>query len=197
MDQVILPGLNEHGVVILVSGWRRVGKTTLLVRVCDAARDTGLSTGGFLSVARFADGEKTGIDLYDAASGVHLPLATLGDTGAVQTGQYTFNPEALAAGLRFAENGQRADVFFVDEIGPLELDRGAGWSDVIPMIRARPYGCGFVVVRPELVARAREALALAPDSPMIDVTPGTRNALTDHLTRWIRQYKPRGATTNE
>jgi len=170
--------------MILVSGWRQVGKTSLLLAVREAAIRTGRSTGGFLSVARFAQGAKTGIDLLDAATGEIVTLATVGGEGAIRTGHYTFNPAALDAGLRYAVSGAQADVFFVDELGPLELQRGAGWAGVIPILAARAYGVAFVVVRPELLDLLRERLSLPADSPQIVIDESSRDALRAALCEW-------------
>ncbi len=187
-----LPAPDQRGVVILVSGWRRTGKTTALLAVRAAALDAGLRVGGFLSVARIgADGEKSGIDLMDAASGARVPLATVrvedagGGDSPVRTGRYTFNPAALDAGLRYAQAGQDADVLFVDELGPLELERGAGWAAVIPLIAARAFGVGLVVVRPELVALARARLGLPPDAPAITIDTTNRAAVAAALAAWV------------
>jgi nucleoside-triphosphatase THEP1 len=185
LDDLRLPAPDERGAVILVSGWRQVGKTTLLLAVREAAIHAGRSVGGFLSVARFENGTKTGIDLLDAASGGAIPLATVGGDGAIRTGHYTFNPAALRAGLRYAESGSPAEVFFVDELGPLELQRGAGWVAVIPILAARGYGVAFVVVRPELLDLLREHLGLPPDSPVITVDESNRGELAEILTRWL------------
>jgi len=188
-----LPGHDARGVVVLVSGWRGVGKTTALLTVRAAALDVGLSVGGFLSVARTgARGEKNGIDLMDAATGAVVPLATVGGDGAVRTGHYTFNPAALDAGLRFADAGQAADVFFVDELGPLELERGAGWAAVIPLITARAYGAALVVVRPELIDRAREQLALTGGAAIVHdgimIDEANRDAVAAALADWVRAW---------
>ena len=187
MSPIQLPPPTAQGVVILVSGWRRIGKTTLLLRMRAAALDAGLQTGGFLSVARFEDGTKTGIDLLDAATGQRRPLATVGGKGPVQTGHYTFDPAALEAGLQFAADGQNADVYFIDELGPLELKRGEGWAAVVPWIRARTFGVTFVVVRPELVDLAHEKLALDPGTAVLNVDEANRDDLTSQLCAWIRQ----------
>ncbi len=189
-----LPPPEQKGVVILVSGERQVGKTTLLLQVRAAANR--LRVGGFLSVARFEGGEKTGIDLMDAATGEMMPLAVAESNGTrderglkneVRTGHYRFNPAALAAGLRYASAGQAAGVFFVDELGPLELVRGEGWADVIPMIRARAFGAALVVVRPELIEMARGQMALPPETPVITVIEDNRAAVAAALVDWIRQ----------
>jgi nucleoside-triphosphatase THEP1 len=188
----------EAGAVILVSGERRVGKTTALLKVRETAIRVGLRVGGFLSVARFDDAQKTGIDLMDAASGEVMPLATMvsgaasgdptgGAGGVIRTGHYTFNPAALAAGRRYAEAGQDADVFLVDELGPLELLRGEGWADVIPMIRVRRFGAALVVVRPELIELSRGQMDLPLETPVILIDETNREALAVTLINWIRQ----------
>ena len=181
---VLLPP-DARGAIILVTGERGAGKTTLLLALREAALRAGLRTGGFLSVARFVGGEKTGIDLMDAASGAVSPLAVVGGSGPVQTGHYTFDAAALSAGVRYAEVGHDADLFFVDELGPLELVRGEGWAATLPMIAARAYGVSLVVVRPALLGAAREALALEPDSPMMTVTRDNREALRAAVVAWI------------
>ncbi len=190
-----LPPPDQPGVIILISGERRVGKTTILLQVRAAA--IRLRVGGFLSVARFEGGEKTGIDLMDAATEEIIPLAAVESNGTkintdehrlkveVKTGHYRFNPAALAAGLRYAAAGQGADVFFVDELGPLELVRGEGWAAVIRMIRARDFGAALVVVRPELIEMAREQISLPPETAVATVTEDNRAAVAAALVHWI------------
>lgn len=196
MTGLKLPAPETGGIVILVSGWRQVGKTTLLQAVRAAALERGLSVGGFLSVARYVAGKKDGIDLLDAATGAVLPLATYQDqthaaSEIIVTGHYVFNPDALETGLRYAEAGQTADIYLVDELGPLELKRGEGWAAVIPLVRARRFGVAFVTVRPELVNAAREQIALEPDSPVLDVDADNRDALTAQVVGWVQQRRAR------
>jgi nucleoside-triphosphatase THEP1 len=190
-----LPSPARRGEIILLSGWRGVGKTTLLLALREDAIQAGLTVGGFLSVPRIADGTKTGIDLMDAATGETVPLATYrGDTSGEQdvpkTKHYVFDPAALDAGRQSAEAGYAADVFFVDELGPLELRRGEGWADVISMVRVRAYGVAFVVVRPELVDLAREALELPPESPLVAVNEANRAARRVALGAWLGRFTP-------
>ncbi len=180
-----VPSRDMRGVVILISGARQVGKTTLLLRIREAAIQAGCRVGGFLSVARFEGGTKTGIDLVDAATGSAFPLATVGGEGAIRTGHYVFNPDALEAGLRYARAGQGADVFFVDELGPLELKQGEGWIAVIDMIRAREFGVALVTMRQDLLTLARECMILSPDSPLLMIDGSNRETVAAHLATWI------------
>lgn len=184
---ISLPAPDQRGVIILVTGDRRSGKTTLLLRVRLAALAHGLSTGGFLSVARFCGDEKVGIEVMDAATGDICPLAVVGTGGPIHTGHYRFEPEGIAAGLRYARLGYRADIFFVDELGPLELERDEGWAEVIPLIATRAFGASFVVVRPELIPLAYGHLNLDDATSTLHVDPANRLALEDRLTAWLRQ----------
>lgn len=185
MAIINLPSQREHGTVILVSGERGAGKTTALLRVREAALAAGLTTGGFLSVARLAAGEKVGIDVMDAATGATHALAEVGEGGALRTGRYRFHLAGIAAGLRFARAGQGADVFFADELGPLELERGEGWTEVLPVIAARAFGAAFVVVRPSQLAVARARLGLPDDTPTAVIGVGAGQAVAEALAAWI------------
>lgn len=182
-----LPPPDARGVVILVTGDRRAGKTTLLLAVRQAALSAGLTVGGMLSIARFAGGEKSGIDVMDAASGMTRALAAyaLEPRGPLHTGRYTFDVDGMAAGLDFAQAGQRADLFIVDELGPLELLRGEGWAPVLPMICAQQFGAALVVVRPELIDHARTALGLPADTLVIEITPDSRVRWAERLCAWV------------
>lgn len=190
MADVLLPPVDARGVVVLISGWRRVGKTTLLQTLRAAALEAGLRMGGFLSPARFVNGVRTGIDVMDAATGDLVALAAVSDEphageNGPRTGHYIFTPDGLAAGLHFAAAGSTADVFLVDELGPLELVRGEGWAEVLPLIRARTFGAALVVVRPELVDAARTQLALPPETPVIMVDEETLVEWAILLSDWL------------
>ena len=111
MPVINLPSPCERGTVILVSGERGAGKTAALLRVREAALDAGLTAGGFLSVARFAGGEKVGIDVMDAATGSLHSLAELGEGGVLRTGRYRFHPAARLAAIRLDARLTTRDAF--------------------------------------------------------------------------------------
>lgn len=190
MNKLKLPPPDAQGIVILVTGQQRVGKSTLLQRLRQAADAAGLSVGGFLSVARFVEGEKVGIDLMDAKTGGRAALAyyqedTSGVGDVTHTRHYVFNKRAFGTALSYAEQGIAADIFFVDELGPLELERDEGWAGVIPAIRAREQGTAFVVVRPTLLDAAREKLQLTPETPVVEVNAENREAWWERLAWWL------------
>ena len=50
----------------------------------------------------------------------------------------------------------------MDEIGPLELDRGRGWVNALDVLCAGQFGLAVVVVRPSLVDAFRAAMGDVP-----------------------------------
>lgn len=189
---IALPGRSDTGAIVLITGGRRAGKSTLLLALRQAALSAGWTIGGMLSIARFEGGEKVGIDVMDAATGQTQALATVSPQpgGPIHTGQYTFDADGLAAGLRYAQAGCAADLFIVDELGPLELVRGEGWAPALPLLRGRLFGAALVVVRPTLVAEARAALHLPDDAPLIEITLANRARWLARLSGWIAQRSP-------
>lgn len=48
------------------------------------------------------------------------------------------------------------DYLVVDELGPLELERGEGLTNAIELLKSDEYKKALVVVRPYLVEKAKE-----------------------------------------
>ena len=55
----------------------------------------------------------------------------------------------------------------IDELGPLEVEKGKGWSSAFGILAKAEFALGLVVVRPELVERVRLRLAGLPTSVRI------------------------------
>ncbi len=73
-------------------------------------------------------------------------------------GRWLFSPSALAWGNDLLASCLPADLFIVDELGPLELIRGEGWVNALEALRSGRYKIGLVVIRPELVETGRQIL---------------------------------------
>jgi nucleoside-triphosphatase len=171
--------------VIFVSGGRGVGKTTLCEEVARRMRAEGWRVGGFLSPARLdASGRKVGIDLLDLASGERCPLAEVRSEGPTDVGKYVFDREAIRLGVRLARAAPPDGLLVVDELGPLELERGQGWVGALEALQAGRFRAALVVVRPELLETARRQIA--PDAlPALHVTHKNRDNLAEEAARLL------------
>ena len=150
----------------LMTGPIGAGKTTVCQRVVDLVRKRGFSVGGIVTPAIYdQSGEKTGIAIIDLGTTERRVLAHLdhGQPG-LKVGKYRFDPMVLQWGreaLDRAAAGGR-DLFLVDEIGPLELVDGQGFTRALTVLETGILPRTIVVVRPSLLAlvhqRATECL---------------------------------------
>ena len=148
---------NEPGRLILVTGPSGSGKTRWCLALADYASILGNHVGGLVSPAVFEGDLKIGIDLLDLGSGAQRRLAVR--WGKSSSGQITadwhFDDEALNWGNTVLEQLGACQLFILDELGPLELQRGVGLTKGIGLIAERRYRLACVVVRPSLLEIAQ------------------------------------------
>jgi len=146
------------GDIILITGGRGTGKSTLCKHVIESAKSKGWQAGGLLSLARLECGEKVGIDVINVATGVSYPLAwkNQGQAAELSTHAWVFDPERMAWGNQVFQEVLPCDLLIVDELGPLEFMRNQGWLNALPVIESKKYKLALVVIRPELIDVACE-----------------------------------------
>jgi len=146
------------GNVILLTGQRGSGKTTLCSQAAETARQSNRHAGGVLSPAVFEKGHKTAIDVINLASGRRGKLARLrksGDEG-ILTSHWTFDVQTLEWGNASLKEAVPCDLLVMDELGPLELVRGQGLTAGLEAVDSRLFTLALVVIRPELLEVARK-----------------------------------------
>jgi nucleoside-triphosphatase THEP1 len=157
--------------LLIVTGEIGSGKSTFCKLVVDQARQAGLRVTGLLSPAVFEDGDKTGIQVVDLGRGVSRRLARLrsGPTRAVETKRWSFDPEAVAWGGRVLSRAVPTELLVIDELGPLEFERGEGWMEGLRILEEGEYRAALVVIRPSLVAEAKSRW---PGAEVLPLVPG-------------------------
>lgn len=147
------------------------GKTTFCAALAEQARAAGWDVAGILSPPVFENGEKTGIRAQNLRTGETRPLASLNThlpppNYQLPIGNWLFSPSALAWGNDILAACLPCDLFIVDELGPLELLRGAGWHSALEVLRQPQYKIGLAVVRPELVETAQKVFPQSQALPL-------------------------------
>lgn len=152
------PRVKSSPPILVISGWRGVGKTTLCQRLVDTARAAGWDVAGLLSPARFEAGKKTGIQVEDLRSSERRLLASLlpGELQGSRLGPWIFDDELFAWGNQVLRSAIPCDLLVIDELGPLEFDSGGGWSGGFQAIASRAYRLAVVVIRPEYLTQFLE-----------------------------------------
>lgn len=175
--------------IVVLSGESGCGKTTLCARVVALAQARGLAVAGLLTLPRFAEGHKVGLDVKDLRTGERRPLAEacaephrgiVGSTGGPATGSWHFHAEGLAWGTMVMRSATPCDLLVIDELGPLELLRGQGWMIGLDALRGGHYRLALVSIRPALWLRFREQLDRV-EPIALSVTRANRDALAGQI----------------
>ena len=144
----------------IITGDRGAGKSTFCHHLVELAGPAEWQLGGLLSPAVVEGGQKTGIAAVDLRRGEQRLLAVRreGDQSATafQTNRWRFDAEVMAWGNNVLRKAVPCDLLVVDELGPLELERGEGWLAGLAALDSGRYGAGVVVIRPELLTVARQ-----------------------------------------
>jgi len=110
-----------------------------------------------------------GIDVVDVRTGERRSLAEQdGLPGGLRVGPHRFDETAIAWGRDRLDAACPCDILVVDEIGPLELERGAGWVNALRVLRVGDYRVAVIVVRPRLVEAVRAALGALPGTTVVE-----------------------------
>lgn len=170
---------NPH--LILITGQRQVGKSTLCERLVADLRAAAIPVSGLLT-------RRTGPhdqEVLELRSGLTYPLTlpfAVEENSA--TPHFRMDPAALARGLAALRASFPTPVFILDEIGPLELKRGQGWAAALEWLATERYAVALVVIRPELLGDLVARLA-APWYTVVNVTPENREQVLESLRMLI------------
>jgi len=169
------------GRIVILTGARGVGKSTACNRTVWRARAAGWSCRGLVTLSRLGGDRR---DVMDVHSGQIRRLTRR--EGGVRQGRFVFDTGVLAWGARRLGRVPACDLLVVDELGPLELERGQGWAVALDTLRRGAFRSALVVVRPELLRELeRQLRASAP--PVVEVTVANRDQLPLHLFEMLRQ----------
>ena len=171
--------------ITIITGDQGAGKTTFLARNIERIKKHG-SIGGILTPAVYklpvfekqSKNIKTGFDALDISTGRRWPLGRMDETlGGPVFGPYSFSLEGFSrAANAFKAALAREDPFiFLDEIGPLELEKHEGFYELLPLLSQIPEKCRLsVVIRPSLLKRALAEIFPGQKTEIFEITTENR-----------------------
>ena len=161
--------------VIIVTGAKGIGKTTVCRKLIEIVRNQGYICGGILTYKA----ANKGITIEDIQSGEKETLASINNVyHGPSTAKYSFNPDGIEFGIRSIERSTSSAVLILDEMGHLEL-RGEGFTKVLELIKAGKIKDCILVIRKALLPAF---LSQMPTTPLIfETTMNNRNQLPQEI----------------
>ncbi len=141
------------------------GKTRLVSAVLAAAKQHNRSTRGVFCPAVFKGGSKIAIKVRlvpGMQSRILMRLAQPGDAHVF--GKWNMDLESIAWAREYLLDLQPADLWVIDEIGPLETELGQGWAEILPLLPVLPAKTVLVSFRSSLLPWFQERF------PKINIT---------------------------
>jgi len=170
------------GRIVILTGERDVGKSTVCRKTIALAQARQHTCCGIMTLSR-PDGNR---EALDASTGNVRRLTLEPDVlSGVTQGRFRFDPEALAWGNDVLTHVLACDLLVVDEVGPLEVERGEGWLKAFDVLREAKFTLALVVVRPELLVQVQLRLP-ASATAVFTVTPQNRDGLPEVLLGVLR-----------
>jgi nucleoside-triphosphatase THEP1 len=144
--------------IIILSGAKGVGKTSLIQKVIAWAKDHNIAVAGICSPAVFHNKQKTGIQVQEITTNHRKTLALVAGTvnAAVATEAWGFNEKNLEWGNEILDGIDMCQLLIIDELGVLEINQQRGWSHAFRVLKNLEYKLAVVVVRPELCEAFRK-----------------------------------------
>jgi nucleoside-triphosphatase THEP1 len=166
------------GKIIILTGEIGSGKSNLCLDVALKAKEGGIQLAGVLSPAVFKEGEKIGIDLINLKNWDRRNLAIRRDQkkSALETGNWSFFLESVQWGNQILKDAIPCDLLIVDELGPLEFNRGEGWTSGLAAVDSGNFIAALVVIRPSLLAIAEQRWKA---SRIVDVSDPQTTSLSE------------------
>jgi nucleoside-triphosphatase len=166
--------------VLVLTGEFGSGKSSICRTVARTAEARGMDVAGVVCPAIYRDGRKVGIRAIDLRAGTERLLATLRTDPHPGELDWAFDGDVLAWTDRVIAATGQCDLLIVDELGPLELERGEGMVSALELLRRQEYKIAVVVVRPRLLERFQALLGLPCN--VHQVTSSEAGTVVSYLT---------------
>ncbi|HUS84657.1 MAG TPA: nucleoside-triphosphatase [Anaerolineales bacterium] len=177
--------------ILIISGARASGKTTFCTLIAEILSSNGWDVAGIFSLPVIKQDVQIAKETVDLRSGARRSLARINFQNIaateVQTGRWIFDTKTLTWCNAVFRASVPCDFLVIDEIGPLEFNRGQGFLEALTALDSGEFICAMAVVRPELLSLALERWPTAIIIELTDPNHAKQQAhqLAAELTKGI------------
>lgn len=171
--------------ILLLTGSPGIGKTTVLLKVVDVLRDSGISVRGMISREVKENGVRVGFEILDPTNNKRGWLAHVDQKNGPQVGRYRVNLKDLEGigATAIIEATEKCSVIVIDEIGPMELFSKKFKKAVKLALESGKLVMAVIHVKASdvLVDETKQR----EDSMIFTVTSNNRETLTEELVKEV------------
>jgi nucleoside-triphosphatase THEP1 len=173
--------MRSHGLIYVITGERGSGKSTVCAQVAREATGRGMTVAGILT-ERCSPEPGASRRVVDLRSGQARPFGIQPARGPGSgrsdplTPGWEFDSDVFAWANEAFARSTPCDLLIVDEVGPLELLGGRGWTAALAALRSLDFGAALVVCRPGLLTQLETSLGAQPNG-LFTVSAETRDRL--------------------
>ncbi|MFP4393332.1 MAG: nucleoside-triphosphatase [Desulfohalobiaceae bacterium] len=152
--------------MIILTGEKHAGKTSLILQLVEKARVQGLRVAGIACPGLWQQGQRSGFELLELDTGRQALLSRR--VAGLRPIPYMFQATSLESGYQAlsAKRCQNAELVVVDEVGKLEL-QGEGWAQCLSPLLELQRPLQIWVVRRSLAREVQELFA--PGAEVLDI----------------------------
>ncbi len=171
--------------IFILTGAPGTGKTTVLQKIVDSLKASGITVGGMVSSESRKSRVRVGFEIIDLNSGKQGWLAHINQNAGPQVGKYRVNLQDLddIGAQAIIEATQKSQIIAIDEIGPMEL-----YSQKFIQAVTLAFDSEKIVLA-IVHAKATDLLVNSvkqrEDAEIFTVTGANREILPDEITQTI------------
>lgn len=168
--------------ITIITGSRGVGKTTLLLKLIEELKNKGTHPSGIMTPAVYnEENNKVGFYALNVANGEQWELGRSDKLlSGPSYGPFSFSERGFIRAnevLKKVLSKGSGDVF-LDEIGPLELEKGYGFFPILSLIGSININSNlYLVIRPELIDEFVRRFILNNEYKIIEITTSNRDVI--------------------
>ena len=168
--------------ITIITGSRGVGKTTYLLKLIEELNNKGKPSSGIITPAIYnKTGTKVGFFALNVATGEKWDLGRSDrNLDGPSYGPYSFSEKGFLKANKILMQGLtkgRKDLF-LDEIGPLELEKGYGFLPVLSSVSSFSSNLNlYLIIRPSLIAEFLDRFLKGKEYRVVEITARNRNQI--------------------
>ena len=168
--------------IIIITGNRGVGKTTLLLKLIRELKKNGTDPLGIITPAIYnEDNNKVGFYALDIATSEQWELGRSDKLlGGPSYGPFSFSETGFTKANEILKKVlcEGFEDVFLDEIGPLEMEKGYGFFPILYLLSSFNIDRNlYLVIRVELIDKFVGRFIADKEYRIIEITPENRNEI--------------------